>query len=779
MTEQMTRPEETTPDERRLPLPVPRTAQGTLPLSSLQEQLWFLDRLAPGRSAYNISRTFRLTGPVDVAALERAFADVVRRHEILRTVFAVDDTGPVQKVLPQGQARLAVDDLRSLPEDRREAEALRRAEETIRAPYDIERGPLVRLQLLRLAEEDHLLVLGVHHTCADGWSRPIFWRDLAAYYNAHLTGRPAEVPELPLQFGDFAVWQRRLVESPEFEPHLDYWIERLRDLQPLELMTDRPRPASPTYESDAVTTVLEREVLAGLRSLAERSNATLLMMLLAVFKAVLARHTGQSEIVIGTATTGRPMQELAPLVGPFINILVLRTDVSGDPTFAELLERTKQTTVEAWQHRSVPFEQVVGAVQPERDPSRNPLYQVSLQLLDASTTDAFTLPPLQGLRFEGVEVEVRGYPLELALNTKATEHGLVLQADYATDIYDRERIVRLLAHLERVIRAAIADDGLRVSGLPLHSEEERRLLMEEWGAGRDAEQPRTLVHVQIAERAAAHPDAIAARLEGAELTFGELDRRAGPLPRRPPELGAGREGVAAVALGRRLDVLVALLGVLKAGGAFVMLDPDHPPRRLRFILDDTQARVVLTTTALASLLPEPDGWRQLCVDVEADLLPADADAPLEELADERSLVYVLYTSGSTGQPKGVLVEHHALTTFVLWHGGEFGFGPGDRFAQHMPLNFDFAIGEIFTAMTTGATLVLVPEAERADPVAFGELLERERITHINGTPAVIGLVDVRDLPDLRGVMTGGETLPGEVVNRWARGGRRFIHGYGA
>src|SRR5438128_2958878 len=408
MTEQMTRPEETTPDPRRLPLPAPRNVQGTLPLSSLQEQLWFLDRLAPGRRAYNVSRTFRLTGQVDTAALERAFADVVRRHEILRTVFAVDETGPVQKILPQGEARLAVDDLRSLPEDRREAEALRRAEETIRAPYDIERGPLVRLRLVRLAEEDHLLVLGLHHTCADGWSRPIFWRDLAAYYNGHLTGRAADLAELPLQFGDFAVWQRRLIESAEFQPHLDYWIERLRGLQPLELVTDRPRPTAPTFESDSITTVLEREVLDGLRALAERSNATLLMVLLAAFKAVLARHTGQSEIVIGTATTGRPMQELAPLIGPFINILVLRTDVSGDPTFAELLDRTKQTTVEAWQHRSVPFEQVVGAVQPERDPSRNPLYQVSLQLLDASTTDAFTLPPLQGLRFEGVEVEVRG-----------------------------------------------------------------------------------------------------------------------------------------------------------------------------------------------------------------------------------------------------------------------------------------------------------------------------------------------------------------------------------
>src|SRR5919199_3590443 len=415
MTEQMTRPEETAPNERRLPLPVPRNAQGTLPLSSLQEQLWFLDRLAPGRRAYNVSRTFRLTGPVDVAALERAFGDVVQRHEVLRTVFTVDETGPVQKVLPKGEARLVVEDLRGLPEDRREAEALRRAEETIRAPYDIERGPLVRLRLLRLDEESHLLVLGFHHTCSDGWSKPIFWRDLAAFYNARVSGRPSELPELPLQFGDFAVWQRRLIESPEFQPHLDYWVERLRDLQPLELMTDRPRPAAPTYESDAVTTVLEREVLEGLRRLAERSNATLLMVLLAVFKAVLARHTGQSEIVIGTATTGRPMQELASLIGPFINVLVLRMDLSGDPTFAELLARTKQTTIEAWQHRSVPFEQVVAAVQPDRDPSRNPLFQVGLQLLDASTSDTITLPALEELHAEAMEVEVGAQPLELSL----------------------------------------------------------------------------------------------------------------------------------------------------------------------------------------------------------------------------------------------------------------------------------------------------------------------------------------------------------------------------
>src|SRR5918912_3631711 len=710
MTEQMTRPDETTRDARRLPLPVPRNAQGTLPMSSLQEQLWFLDRLTPGVRAYNVSRAFRVTGRVDVGALERAFADVVRRHEILRTVFTVDETGPLQKVLPQGHARLAVDDLSGLPESSREAEALRRAEATIRAPYDLERGPLVRLQLLRLGEEDQLLVFGVHHTCADGWSRPVFWRDLAAYYNAHVTGRPADLPELPLQFGDFAAWQRRLIESPEFQPHLDYWIERLRGLQPLELPTDRPRPTTPTFESDAVEGMLEREVLDGLRALAERSNATLVMFLQDAFEASLARYT-QSEIVIGTLTTGHPMQELAPLIGPFINVLVLRTDVSGDPTFAELLERTKQTTVEAWQHRSVPFEQVVGAVQPERDPSRNPLYQVGLQLLDASTLDAVAPPQLEGLRLEGVEVEVRGHPLELSLSPIAAEHGLVLHADYATDLYDRERIARLLGHLERVIRAVVADDSVRVSELPLHSEDERRLLMEEWGVGRDAEQPRTPLHVQVAEQAAARPDAVAARMDGAELTFGELDRRAGLLARRLRELGVGREEVVAVSLGRGPDLLVALLGVLKAGGAFVMLDPEHPHRRLHFILDDTQAKVVLTTSALASRLPEPDGRRQLCVDVEADWLPANPDAPLEELADERSLAYVLYTSGSTGQPMGVLVEHHELTTFIVWHGRGLGLGPGDRFAQQMALIFDFAIGEIFSAMTRGATLVFVPEAE--------------------------------------------------------------------
>src|SRR5438270_3229616 len=687
MTEQMTRPAETTPDARRLPLPAPRNAQGTLPLSSLQEQLWFLDRLAPGRRAYNVSRTFRLTGPVDVGALERAFADVVHRHEILRTVFTVDETGPVQKVLPKGDARLVVEDLRGLPEDRREAEALRRAEETIRAPYDIERGPLVRLQLLRLDEESHLIVLGLHHTCSDGWSKPIFWRDLAAFYNAHVSGRPAELPELPLQFGDFAVWQRRLVESPEFQPHLDYWIERLRGLEPLELLTDRPRPTTPTYESDAVTTVLEREVLDGLRALAEQSNATLLMALLAVFEAVLARHTGQSEIVIGTATTGRPMSELASLIGPFINVLVLRTDVSEDPTFHELLERTKQATVEAWQHRSVPFEQVVGAVQPDRDPSRNPLFQVGLQLLDASTSDGVAFPELQGLRVEGVEIEVGGYPLELSLAATVAEHGLILRADYGTDLYDRERIARLLAHLDRAVRAVVADDGLRVSELPLQTEEERRLLMEEWGLGRAADQPQTPVHVQVAERAAADPDGVAARLEGVELTYGELERRAGLLAGRLRELGVGREDVVAVALERGPDLLVALLGVLKADGAFVMLDADHPHRRLRFILDDTRTRVVLTSSALASRLPEPDGWEELCVDVDTDWVPARAEAPLEELADESSLAYVLYTSGSTGQPKGVLVEHHALTTFILWLGGEFGFGAGDRLAQHMALIF--------------------------------------------------------------------------------------------
>ncbi len=778
MGEQTTRTRENTAAPRRFSSRARAEGDAFLPLSPLQEQLWFLDRLAPGKHAYHVTRVVRLTGPLDVEALDRAFADLVRRHEILRTVFTVEAGRPTQKVLSVGAARLVVEDISDLPEERRDAEARRKATEAIRTPFDLERGPLVRLLLLRLDPTTHLLVLAIHHICADGWSMPIFCRDLSEFYNVHRADRPPELPDLPLQFGDFTLWQRSQMEDPAFQTHVDYWVERLHGLQPLELPTDRARPAALSYESDAVSITLESELLDGLRSLAERSNVTLLMALVAVFKAVLARYTGESEIVIGTATTGRPTSELAPLIGPFINMLVLRTDVSGDPTFAELLARAKETTVEAWKHRSVPLEQVVAAVQPAREPNRNPLFQVGLQLLDASRSVSLSVPTFDGVHAEGVEVELGGHPLDLSLSAVELDDGLILRADYSTDLFDRSRVVRLLGHVERVVRAVVVDAGLRVSELPLLSGEERRLLVEEWGCGPAVEQSGEPVHVHVAARATADPGAVAARFAGEELTYGELDRRAGLLARRLRELGVGRGDVVAVALERGLELLVALVGVLKAGGAFVVLDPGHPPRRLSFILGDTAARVVLTTSRLVGRLPEPDGWTPVCLDVEEDWLSAVADGEFEEWAGEGSPAYVLYTSGSTGQPKGVLVEHHALTTFLLWLRGVFGLGPGDRMAQHMALIFDFSIGEIFTVLTAGATLVFVPEEQRVDPEAFADLLERERITYLGGPPALLGAIPIRPYPELRYIVAGGEALQGNVVTRWLAPGRRFINGYG-
>src|SRR5205085_3376470 len=462
------------------------------------------------------------------------------------------------------------------------------------------------------------------------------------------------------------------------------------------------------------------------------------------------RSTGQEDVVIGTTSRGRRLPQLERLVGCLINMVVLRTDVSGDPTFAELLGRTMTTLSESWDHETAPFEKVVERLDVPKDTSRNPVFQFGIDLQNESVRGF----ALAGCEVEFLPINPDTSRFDVAINTYEGPSGLVFHCEYATDLFDRSRIERFFRQVELVIRAAIADDGLRVSELPLLDEAERRRMTDEWGRGRDAEQPRVPVHVQIAERAAADPNAVAARLEGVELTFGELEHRAGLLARRLRELGVGREDVVAVALERGPDLLVACLGVLKAGGAVEMLDAGHPHRRLRFLLEDTRAKVVLTTSALAQRLPEPEGWVRLCADVEGEWLPTHPDAPLEELADEDSLAYVLYTSGSTGQPKGVLVEHHALTTFTSWMGGEFGFGPGDRFAQHMSLIFDFAIGELFTAMTAGAALVAVPEAARVDHAAFGEFLARERITFVGGPPAVLGSIEVAELPHLRVLIVG-------------------------
>jgi amino acid adenylation domain-containing protein len=753
---------------------IPRRSAGEPPVLSFgQERLWFLEQLEPGEPTYNVPLVFRLRGRLDVGVLGRALGVVVGRHESLRTTFEAVDGVPVARVAAGVEVGVVVEDVSG------EAECERvmweRVVAEVARPFDLGRGPLLRVRLVRVGAMDHVLCVTVHHVVADGWSVGVLLAELSSAYAVLVGGGVPELAVLPVQYADFAAWQREWLSGEEFERRLGFWARRLAGVSVLQLPTDRPRPAVRSARGEVLQGRLGESVVAGLRGLARAHRVSLFMVLTAAFDAVLARYSGQEDIVVGTTALGREQPELERLVGLFVNMVVLRTDVSGDPTFAELLERVRDVALGAFDHQDVPFEKVVERLAPVRDASRNPLFQVALQLLDDATAGGALVLP-------GVEVEPLGVPVQrsrfdLSLTFREQRDGLAVLVEYSTELFERARVQRLLEHLERVLGAVCADPGLRVSELPLVSESERAQLLRA-GRGPQRSFRADPAHVVIAEVAGRMPDAIAAEFEGEQLSYAQLDRRADRVARYLRRLGVGGEEVVAVALERSFDALVALLGVLKAGAAFTVLDSEHPRKRLAFILEDSGARIVLTRSGLLERLPRGGDRHVVCLDRDWPLIEAAADEPLVERATGDSLAYVLYTSGSTGTPKGVLIEHRALMLYVASFCAMFEFTPADRLLQYAALVFDLSEAEIFSALTVGATLVLAPRETLLSPHALAELIRSQRVTYVGAPPAMLELVEPGPYPDLRNVLVGGEAYSGDLVNRWNLPGRRFINGYG-
>lgn len=739
-------------------------------LSFVQEQLWFLDQLNPGQPTYNLSAFLRLTGHLDVASLRIALDALIARHETLRTTYQADDGVPWQIIHPPAPADLPIVDISDIPERDREAHLLRLLEAQAMQAFRMEDETPFRFRLLRLDETHHVLAMTAHHICFDGASAGVLITELSELYGQALRGQPPQLKPLQTQYADFADWQHARLDSGHLERDLAYWTGKLANAATLHPPTDRSRPDLPTLCGDRIVYTTPLQVLEGLRAMARRTNSTLFAAMIACFTATLSRWSDTSDVVIATANAGRQRTELQGIVGCLINMLVLRMDFADNPSLDEATRRAMLTVAEAWEHQDAPFEKIVERLNLPRDPSRNPVFQIAI---DLQRGDAFswTFP---GLRVETVNVSQPTARFDIAINSYENADGMQFRVEFSTDVFERDRIERLMGHFEQMMRAAAADGQLRVSEVSLLTDAERQQILHEW-QGEDLPQSADPVHVQIAAIAATHPDAIAARHDGAELGYGELDRRATAVARHLRTLGVRHESIVAVALDRGFDLLVALVGVLKAGGAFVVMDASHPPQRLAFILADTKAGVVITDHATVSQLPPPDGWVALLIDDERAAPSADH---LAELAGENSLAYVLYTSGSTGKPKGVMIEHHALTTFTLWLRGVFDLGVGSRMAHHMALIFDFAIGEIFTALVSGATLVFVPDQVRLDPTAFADLLEAERIAYLGGPPAILGTLPVRDYPHLAYMIAGGEALPPDLVNRWNTAQRQFINGYG-
>src|SRR6266536_2453400 len=741
---------------------------GFLPLSFAQERLWFLDQLAPGLALYNVPVALRLRGRLEVGVLRRALSRVVARHEALRTRFGSVRGVPYQLIDPPGPVELPVQPVTG-------AALEQRVVALGRQPFDLERGPLLRAHLLRLGELDHLLVLNAHHIVTDGWSVRVLLGELAAVYEALLRGRPDPLPPLAVQYADYAVWQRQWLQGGVLEEQLAYWTGQLAGLSSLEFPADRPRPAAPSYAGGLVERVLPAGLQARLVELARASQVTLFTVLLAAFQVLLGRYCQQDDVVVGSVFAGRTRSELEPLVGFFANTLVLRSSLAGDPPFGEVLRRVNEVVLEAHSHQEVPFGKLVEVLRPVRDPGRNPLFQTSFTLQNATNLSY----RLGDLAVEEISVHSGASRFDIGFNAGERQRGFMLWAEYSTELFERERIERLFAHYQVLLEGIVANPQARVSQLGLLPSQERAQL-HAWNQTQQAyPSSGRLLHQLVAEQAHAHPDRVAVCFQDRQVRYGELDQQANWLAwqlRRRHRVGP--ETIVAILLERGPALPTAQLAVLKAGGAWLPLDPTHPTKRLAWQLGDARCPLAITTSQLEDRLPP-----------ELPRLRLDDPALQEELARQpgmppaspvtpANLAYVIYTSGSTGTPKGVLIQHRSAVHHALACARLYGLTPADRVLQFCNPTFDVSVFETFAALAGGATLVLAPREVLHDPAALTRLLQAERVTVAAIGPAFMAVLDGDAAADLRVLFVAGEPFPGELVNRWNRPGREFHNAYG-
>ncbi len=735
----------------RDPIP-PRAETGPLPLSFPQQRLWFLEQLEPGRPFYHIGVPVRLRGRLNRGALARALTEIVRRHEALRTGFVVVGGEPRQVVRPPFAVEIPLDECAGIPQP----ELLERIRAELEAPFDLEQDPLVRARLLRLGDEEHVLAATLHHVISDGWSMGVFIRELTQLYEAFVEDRPSPLPDLPLQYGDFAVWQRGRLGGEVLEKQLGYWREQLRGLPTVELPTDFPRPPVQSHRGAGLWFRVSAGTNARLKAIAREEGATLFMLLLAAWQTLLLRYTGQEDLVVGTPIANRTRREIEPLIGFFVNTLVLRGDLSGDPPFRALLHRARETTLGAYAHQDFPFEKLVEELAPERDLSRNPLFSVLFALQNAPEEEL----ELAGVKLTWQWVDSTTAKFDLMLWTHEEKGELVCLLEYATDLFRTSTAERMREHLVTLLEGVAADPDAPLSRLPLLAPAERSRILAGWNDTAREVPPSTL-HGLVEAQAARTPERAALEFAGETTTYAALDRRASALAAELAARGVGPESRVALCLERGPEMVAALLAVLKAGGAYVPLDPAYPADRIAYVLADSGARVLVTQAALRDSLP-PFAGETVCVD---DV--ADTDAVAGCLFPVScSLAYAIYTSGSTGHPKGVMVTHGAAVNLLHAMRERPGISPDDTLLAVTTLAFDIALLELLLPLTVGARVVLADRETAADPVALADLLAASGATVMQATPATWKMLVFAGWEGDRSlrILSGGEALPGAIAD---------------
>ncbi len=735
---------------------------GDLPLSFAQERLWFLDQLEPGSTAYYMPLALRLEGELSVTALEDSLNAIVDRQEGLRTHFTQHQGKPFQ-IIEDATIKLVQEDLSALSSVTLEDEVKTRLDAEALQPFDLNAGPLLRCRLLRLSDHEHVLLLTIHHVISDGWSLGVLFRELGACYGAFSRGEQPVLAELPIQYADFAVWQREWLSGEVLASQMAYWREKLDDLSTLNLPTDRPRPAVQTYAGSGEKMALDAELSQQLKSLSRQAGVTLFMTLLGAFAVLMHRYSGQDDVVIGSPIANRNRSELEDLIGFFVNSLVMRTDVSGDPSFRELVQRVNRTALDAYEHQDLPFEKLVDEIQPDRDLSHNPLFQVMFALQNAPAESL----DLRGLTLESIsrEIKVSGFDLECHVWEKGDRLEVVFV--YNSDLFDASTIRQMMTHYRRLLEASVASPETPVGQLEILDDEEKQLMLHQWNQTRVDYVENETLHSLFEQQAKRTPQAIAVRFEQQSFDYAELERKANGLACLLLAKNVEPGQLVGVYLERSIDLVVAVLGILKASAAYVPLDPEYPEAHTNYVVADSNIRVLLsqkkfenqTPSAVTDVIYLDSG--ELYENVNPQTLP---------VVTEDMLAYVIYTSGSTGKPKGVAVPHRAACNHMLWMQETFPLSESDKVLQKTPYSFDASVWEFFAPLIAGAQLVMARPQEHKDPACLAETIAAQGITRIQLVPSLLKVLEEEDLladcDSLRHVFCGGEALSVELQARF-------------
>lgn len=747
------------------------------PLSFAQERLWFLDQLESETSLYNVPMAFRINGTLNEEALLQTFEAIISRHESLRTTFPATEGVPSQCIVEKGSVVIPVSDISSLTKDEREIETRKQADEEFRRPFNLAEGPLLRVKLLRLGSHEQILLLTLHHIITDGWSSGILVQEIATLYDAFSQGIIPSLSPLPIQYADFAEWQRNWLQGEVLETQLTYWKEQLGGTLPVTTIPAyRPRPATQSYRGKSKTQVVRTSLLDGLKALSQREGITLFMTLLSAFQTLLHRYTGQDDIIVGSPIANRQQQETEGLIGFFVNTVVLRSDLSGNPTFRELLARVREVAMGAFAHQDLPFDRLVEELHVPRDLSFNPLFQVMFVFQNASMESVQT----SGLTLTPMEAGTDTAKFDLTLELTAGTDNLSILIEYATDLFDADKIERMFGHLQTLLQGIVAKPDARLSELPILTEAERHQLLVEWNDTRTDYPRDRCIHELFEEQVERTPDAVALIFEDRQMTYRELNQRTNRLARQLRNRGVGPEVLVGICMERSLEMVVGILGILKAGGAYVPLDPTYPRERLDFMVEDTGIKVLLTQRRLVAAIPEGT-LEMLCLEDEQDPEAGESYQIVPVGTTAENLAYVMYTSGSTGTPKGVEVTHRGVVRLVR-NTGFARIDDREIFLQLAPISFDASTLELWAALLNGATCVIFT-TETLSPSKLAEHIHRHSVSTLWLTSSLFNAFIDEDPTALRGIsqlLIGGEQLSALHVRLAQKHlpGTQIINGYG-